>query len=95
MTRMNGGKSVERETLLKEKLLQVLESKRDEFHLLGYESITIDEIWACVTSKYDGQWPPLYQMVNDIFSLKVTDVMNWLTIGAYRGVIDLGKNSLL
>ena len=86
---------MERDTLLKEKLMLVLDSKRDEFHLLGYEGISTEDIWNCVTSKYKGEWPPLYKLVNDIFTLKVTDLMNWLTVGAYRGVIDLEKNSLL
>jgi len=86
---------LDKAALLKEKLKEVLESKVDEFHLLGYESVTEEDIWACVTSKYQETWPPLHHLVNDIFSLKVTDFMNWLTVGAYRGTIDFGKNSLL
>ncbi|EGL81633.1 hypothetical protein CathTA2_2996 [Caldalkalibacillus thermarum TA2.A1] len=86
---------MDKASLLKEKLEEVLQSKVDEFHLLGYAGVTKDEIWDCVTSHYKGEWPPLYRLVNDIYTLKATDLMNWLTMGAYRGSIDFGKNSLL
>lgn len=86
---------MDKASLLKEKLKEVIESKVDEFHLLGYDSVTEEEIWECITSRYNNDWPPLHQMVNDIYTLKVTDFMNWLTLGAYRDSIDFGKNSLL
>ncbi|MDQ0339525.1 hypothetical protein J2S00_002313 [Caldalkalibacillus uzonensis] len=81
--------------LLKKKLDEVLASKVDELRLLGYEEVSKDEVWDCVTSKYKGEWPPLHRLVNDIYGLKATDLMNWLTVGAYQGTIDFGKNSLL
>ncbi len=88
-------KKLDKASLLKEKLKEVIESKVDEFHLLGYDSVTEEEIWECITSRYNNDWPPLHRMVNDIYALKVTDFMNWLTLGAYRGSIDFEKNSLL
>lgn len=80
---------VEKAELLRKKLEDVLASKVDELHLLGYTEVTTDEVWACVTAKYKREWPPLYQLVNDIYSLKATELMNWLTMGAYQGTLDL------
>lgn len=73
----------------------ILESKVEEFHLLGYDAVTRDDIWECVTTTYKQKWPHIHQIVNDIFSLKPTTLMNWLTMNAFRGEIDSGKNSLL
>lgn len=81
--------------LLKDKLEDVLVSKMEEFHLLGYDAVTTEEIWDCVTVKYKEEWPSVHQIVNDIFSLKPMTFMNWLTVNAYKGEIDIGKNGLL
>ncbi|MBJ6362957.1 post-transcriptional regulator [Paenibacillus sp. GCM10012307] len=62
------------------------ESKAEEFHLVGYEHVTAEQIWECVSNKYHkhGQ-PALHQIVNDILSLKVTAFMNFMTLNAFRG----------
>lgn len=80
---------------LQKKVSEVLESKMEEFHLLGYDAVTADDIWECVTSKYKKEWPMFHQIVNDIYTLKATTFMNWLTLNAYQGKIDIGKNVLL
>lgn len=80
---------------IKKKLQEILESKRDEFHMLGYDGASIDEIWGCVISKYKKEWPQFHQIVNDVYSLKPMGFMNWLTLNAYQGKIDTGKNGLL
>ncbi|MNV97371.1 Post-transcriptional regulator ComN [compost metagenome] len=73
-----------------EELDQVIEdlcrSKAEEFRLIGYEYVTGKDIWACVNEKYikSGQ-PELYQVVNDILSLKATRFMNYMTLSAYKG----------
>lgn len=60
-------------------------SKVEEFKLIGYEHVTVDEIWECISDKYKKPGiPPLHQVVNDILSLKATQFMNWLTINAYK-----------
>jgi hypothetical protein len=62
------------------------ESKAEEFRLLGYGQVTAAEIWECVSDKYQKRgMPPLHQVVNDIFSLKVTQFMNWITMNIYKG----------
>lgn len=62
-------------------------SKADEFKLIGYEHISAEDVWECVNSKYiKSGTPALHQMVNDILSLKVTKLMNHMTMNAYKGV---------
>lgn len=73
------------EQQLNEAFEQLCESKADEFKLLGYEHITASDVWNCVSHKYSKRgYPPLYQIVNDILSLKVTTFMNWMTMSIYR-----------
>ncbi|WP_268964132.1 MULTISPECIES: post-transcriptional regulator [Paenibacillus] len=62
-------------------------SKAEEFRLLGYEYVTAEDIWDCVSRNYAKEGtPPLHRVVNDIYSLKVTTYMNYLTISAYKGL---------
>lgn len=61
-------------------------SKAEEFRMLGYEQVTGEDIWNCVSDKYHKTGrPPLHRVVNDILSLKVTQFMNWMTMNIYRG----------
>jgi hypothetical protein len=63
-------------------------SKAEEFHLIGYEHVTGADVWECVSDKYHKKGtPPLYEVVNDILSLKVTQFMNFITLSMYRGEI--------
>ncbi|WP_138495753.1 post-transcriptional regulator [Paenibacillus pinistramenti] len=65
---------------------QLCLSKAEEFHLFGYEHVTADDIWECVSSKYKkGGIPPIHRLVNDILTLKATAFMNYLTLSAFRG----------
>lgn len=60
-------------------------SKAEEFRMLGYEHVTGQEIWECVSDKYHKTGvPPLHRVVNDILSLKVTQFMNWMTMSIYK-----------
>lgn len=64
----------------------ICSSKVEEFRLIGYEHVTADDIWNCVSSKYQkGGIPPLHKLVNDVLSLKATSLMNYMTISAYKG----------
>ncbi|GEN33076.1 post-transcriptional regulator [Aneurinibacillus danicus] len=69
---------------LDEKLAYVCEIKAQEFAMLGYEDITVEEIWQCVSEKYK-EIPRLHKVVNDILSLKPGRWMNWMTMRAYKG----------
>ncbi|MCA0755244.1 post-transcriptional regulator [Paenibacillus sp. N4] len=65
---------------------ELCESKAEEFRMIGYENVTAREVWECVSEKYSkkGQ-PELYEIVNDILSLKVTKFMNYMTLSALKG----------
>ncbi|GAA3408266.1 post-transcriptional regulator [Paenibacillus hodogayensis] len=64
---------------------ELCRSKADEFRMLGYEHVAGTDIWNCLSEKYEKNGEPLlHQMVNDILSLKVTTLMNWMTMSIYR-----------
>jgi hypothetical protein len=61
-------------------------SKAEEFRMLGYDQVTGQDVWNCVCDKYIKTGEPLlHKMVNDILSLKVTSLMNWMTLSVYKG----------
>lgn len=61
------------------------QSKADEFALLGYESVTAEDVWECVKTGYKNGFPPIHRLVNDVLSLKATKYMNWLMMKMYQG----------
>lgn len=71
---------------LNEAIEELCRSKAEEFRMIGYEHVTGPDIWECVSQNYEKHgFPPMYQLVNDILSLKVTQFMNYMTISAFRG----------
>lgn len=65
---------------------QLCASKAEEFKLVGYEYVSGEEVWQCVSEKYGKTGTPLrHQIVNDILSLKVMRFMNFMTLSAYKG----------
>ncbi|WP_019120111.1 post-transcriptional regulator [Brevibacillus massiliensis] len=68
---------------LKAEVHMLCQSKAQEFALLGYDNITPDDIWKCVSASYK-EIPPKHQLVNDILSLKATKYMNWLLVNMYK-----------
>jgi len=59
-------------------------SKVEEFTLLGYDNVSAEDVWKCVSSRYKLGLPALNQVVNDILSLKVNRFMNWAMMKAYK-----------
>lgn len=64
----------------------VIESKLEEFHLIGYEDVTEVELWAYLNQK---KWKKrqefsLHQVVSDVLTVKITDVMSYVTIESYK-----------
>lgn len=71
---------------MNEMIEQLCLSKAEEFRLIGYDHVSGQDVWECVSDKYHKKGtPPLYQVVNDILSLKVTQFMNYITLNMYRG----------
>lgn len=62
-------------------------SKVEEFKLLGYDRATEEDVWKCLKQKKwkknkDGKL--LYEVVNDVMRLSISDYMSWLTMQAYK-----------
>lgn len=68
----------------------VIQSKIEEFHLLGYDRISDDELWECMLNKV---WKKkqkvkdkmLHQLVEDVLGLSINDYMNYLAMEARKG----------
>jgi hypothetical protein len=64
---------------------ELCQSKADEFKLVGYEHVSPEEVWACVSTPYAKTGlPAIHQIVNDILSLKATKFMNYMMMTIYR-----------
>ena len=71
----------------RQELTVVLQSKVEEFHMLGYDRVTEQEIWTCLKSKKWKQFPEeikIHQLVNDVLTLSTSDYMTYLTMQAYK-----------
>ncbi|MGG3765730.1 post-transcriptional regulator [Priestia megaterium] len=70
----------------KELIQPVLSSKMEEFHMLGYEEVTENDLLSYLEMK---KWKKerelsLHQVVNDILSVKIMQVMSYVTIESYK-----------
>ncbi|MFJ8529752.1 post-transcriptional regulator [Bacillus sp. NPDC094106] len=81
---------VEKEELVEAyrgQLQVVLQSKVEEFQMLGYDRVTIDDIWKCLKNK---KWKKidsnvrLHELVNDVLTLTTNEYMTYLTVEAYQ-----------
>jgi len=70
----------------KDDVFPALQSKLDEFNLLGYDKVKLEEVWQCVLYKLRKQkeFIHLHEFVRVIMTLKVTEYMTWLTIANYK-----------
>lgn len=64
-----------------------LTSKLDEFLLLGYDSVSEDGLWEFLMKK---KWKKvkkeirIYEIIDDILSIKVSDFINFTTIETFK-----------
>ncbi|MEH6989073.1 post-transcriptional regulator [Cytobacillus firmus] len=64
-----------------------LESKLDEFRLLGYKKVTEQELWVYLTKK---KWKKpkknvrLFEIVEEIMEVRVSEYIHYATIGAFK-----------
>ena len=62
-------------------------SKLEEFRLLGYHEVSESGLWEFLTSK---KWKKvkedirLYEIIDDILSVKVSDYISFTTIQTYK-----------
>ncbi|WP_088044342.1 post-transcriptional regulator [Bacillus sp. EAC] len=74
----------------KPKLRVVLESKLEEFKMLGYDTVSGEELWQCLEKtlwRKNEEEPKLFQLVEDILSLTVNDYMNFIRIESFKSPI--------
>lgn len=70
----------------KEEVKPAIQSKVDEFHFLGYDRATADEVWECTLYQLrkKKEFIHLHAFVNEILTLKPQTYMTWLTIQAQK-----------
>ncbi|WP_226583311.1 post-transcriptional regulator [Halobacillus litoralis] len=70
----------------KDEITFVLQSKVEEFHLLGYDRATKEEVWDCLVTKVWKGEPELrlHQVVQDVFHLSSHTYTSYLTTEAYQ-----------
>ncbi|ASS74632.1 hypothetical protein CIG75_06380 [Tumebacillus algifaecis] len=73
------------EAELSEVVRKLCISKAEELHLHGYDQVSGEDVWECVSSKYKSGLPPLHQLVNDVLTLKGHTFMNWLLLRTLKG----------
>ena len=69
---------------LKSCIEDLCDSKASELRMYGYEDITGEQVWECVSESYRRGYPRLNRLVNDILSLKANRFMNWLMLSVYK-----------
>ncbi|MCQ6266404.1 post-transcriptional regulator [Fictibacillus sp. WQ 8-8] len=71
---------------MKTEVEPALQCKAEEFHFLGYESVSNEEVWNCVMRKAQKkkEEAKLHVLVGLILGLSLTDFMNWLTLEAFK-----------
>ena|GEM_PF-249834 len=65
---------------------EVLDSKLEEFRMLGYPKATKEGLWECLCNKIwkNNSELKLHQIVADIFFLKPGTYMNYMARNAYQ-----------
>jgi hypothetical protein len=73
-----------------------MRSKMEEFRLFGYEEVTEEIVWQFLLQK---KWKKrsieelkLYELVNDILAVKISEVMNFMTMEVFKN--DRAKKGL-
>jgi hypothetical protein len=77
---------MEKQKELRELLMPALQCKYDEFRLLGYKQVTMEQIWECLVQKKwkNGEERKVYELVNDILSLQIGEYMSFITMRSYK-----------
>lgn len=68
-------------------MMKLCRLKVEDFRLLGYADFSAEDVWACVRQMTKGK-TTLSQTVAAIMSLQVGQLMNFLTMNAFKGILD-------
>lgn len=64
-----------------------LQSKIEEFTVLGYGTVEKSDLWTFLTQKKWKKYKEgirMYELVSDVLSVKIGDYMNFATVEAYK-----------
>jgi len=78
-------KDIQTVTEWKEMIEPALDVKVEEFHLMGYDQATSEDIWNCLLKKIWNGNPKkrIYEVIADIFHLKTNVYLSYLTVEAH------------
>ncbi|MFD1018876.1 post-transcriptional regulator [Thalassobacillus hwangdonensis] len=64
----------------------LLQSKADEFKIMGYPKTTKQDVWECLRQKVWKGDPEkrLYEITQEIMRLNTTTYISYLTVSAYK-----------
>ncbi|PZX07111.1 ComN-like post-transcriptional regulator [Psychrobacillus insolitus] len=69
-------------------VLPAIESKKSEFEVYNYQTVTEEDIWNyCVTKKWrkeDIAMLPLHKVINDVLSISSAEFMTFEQIEKYK-----------
>ncbi|SFE27275.1 post-transcriptional regulator [Alteribacillus iranensis] len=79
----------------KEEADPALQSKLDEFELLGYTKADKEEIWKFTVEKIKKKETPvrLHELINEILKIRLNEYMNKITIASYKDSARLSEKS--
>src|SRR5690625_3741826 len=64
----------------------ILLSKQEELRAIGYTEVTVEQIWDCLFEKVwkGNKEKRLYEVVQDIFHLRASMYMGFITVNAMQ-----------
>ncbi len=69
---------------LTDELLHLLEDKMEEFHWLGYNQVTVQDLWMYFRGQVKRRPKSLHELVNAVLCLQPQEFMNYSMTQAYR-----------
>ncbi|GAF19446.1 hypothetical protein JCM19046_4097 [Bacillus sp. JCM 19046] len=77
----------------KDDVIPVLSIKLEEFHELGYNRVTKEDLWLFYMDKLKKkkEFMPFYAFVDELLSIQPQGYMTWLTVNTYKEPIDWFK----
>lgn len=77
----------------KEDVRPVLIIKLEEFHELGYNRVSEEDLWTyCMDRlKKRKEFMPFYAFVDELLSIQPQGYMTWLTVNSYKEPVDWFK----
>ncbi|GAF12301.1 LOW QUALITY PROTEIN: hypothetical protein JCM19045_1474 [Bacillus sp. JCM 19045] len=77
----------------KDDVIPVLSIKLEEFHELGYNRVTKEDLWLFYMDKLKKkkEFYAFYAFVDELLSIQPQGYMTWLTVNTYKEPIDWFK----